>query len=59
MKLVAADGLTELSVQDRLTCVPLMAVAVRLEGAAGSGSVVALAILERGAKPSTLKAAIS
>ena len=59
MKLVAADGLTELSVQDRLTCVPLSAVAVRLEGAAGSGSVVALAILETGAKPSTLKAAIS
>ena len=59
LKLVAGIGPpAELSVQERLTWVALVAVAVRLEGAGGRASVVALATLDGAAKPSTLKAAI-
>ena len=46
MKLVAAAGLTELSVQERLTWLALAAVAVRLEGAAGTAGVVTVAVFD-------------
>ena len=56
MKLVATFGLTELSVQDRLTDVALAAVAVRLLGALGADKVVALAVFDGLESPSVLEA---
>ena len=51
MKLVARLGLTELSVQVRLTCAVLTAVPARLLGAAGGAGVVTVAVLDGAESP--------